>query len=66
MQWHWANLEYCVSTDLDNLSLLHWDQVTILTLHRERHLCRVNAHIYSHANSFEQNARDRLLFSHIP
>lgn len=26
MDWHLANLEFANSTELDNLSLLHWDQ----------------------------------------
>ena len=29
VQWHCANLEYCVNTDLRNLSLLQWDQVRV-------------------------------------
>ncbi|CCG81016.1 putative Flavin-containing amine oxidase [Taphrina deformans PYCC 5710] len=26
LQWHWANMEYACGTNLDNLSLEHWDQ----------------------------------------
>lgn len=26
MDWHLANLEFANATELDNLSLLHWDQ----------------------------------------
>lgn len=26
LEWHWANMEYACGTNLDNLSLKHWDQ----------------------------------------
>lgn len=26
LKWHWANMEYACGTNLDNLSLRHWDQ----------------------------------------